>query len=146
MEEPEPQRHIGNLIRRAQQIHAAMWAREVSDRVTSIQYGVLAVLERIPGASQKEIGDEASVDRSTIAELVQRMQRAGLVERVRDVVDRRRNVLALTAAGRDELARLRPRVARLQHLLVEDLTEADETALRRLLGLVLSAEEARTRP
>ncbi|HWL01698.1 MAG TPA: MarR family winged helix-turn-helix transcriptional regulator [Microbacteriaceae bacterium] len=142
---PEPQRHIGNLIRRAQQTHAAMWAREVSERITSIQYGVLAILERMPGASQKEIGEEASVDRSSLAELVQRMQRAGLIERVRDDSDRRRNVLALTPAGREELHRLQPRVDELQRLLVAELSAADEVELRRLLALVLSAEDPRTR-
>ena len=143
--EPEPQCHIGNLIRRAQQAHAALWSREVSDRTTSMQYGVLAVLERMPGASQKDIGDEAAVDRSTVTELVQRMQRAGLIERMRDEADRRRNSLALTEEGRDELTRLRPRVERLQQILVAELTPGDEQELRRLLGLVLSAEDARTR-
>src|SRR5690606_22605062 len=76
--EPEPQRHIGHLIRRAQQVHATMWAEEVSTVVTSVQYGVLTVLERMPGASQKEIGLEASLDKSTVAELLHRMERGGL--------------------------------------------------------------------
>ena len=118
---PEPQRHIGHLIRRAQQLHAAIWAREASDRISSLQYGVLAVLDRMPGASQKELGEEISVDRSTVAELVTRMARGGLI-------------------GREALETLRPRVGRVQGLLVAELAPADAAELRRLLLLVLRAE------
>lgn len=138
--EPEPQRHIGHLIRRAQQVHAALWASDVSERISSVQYSVLAVLERMPGASQKELGDEASLDRSTVAELVRRMERLGLVERLRDDGDRRRSVMALTDRGRAELERLRPRVARLQERLLERLDAREEAELRRLLDLVLHAD------
>ncbi|OJX65252.1 MAG: hypothetical protein BGO95_07395 [Micrococcales bacterium 73-13] len=137
---PEPQRHIGHLIRRAQQLHAAIWAREASDRISSLQYGVLAVLDRMPGASQKELGEEISVDRSTVAELVTRMARGGLIARVRDGGDRRRNVLELTPEGREALETLRPRVGRVQELLVAELAPADAAELRRLLLLVLRAE------
>lgn len=138
--EPEPQRHIGHLIRRAQQVHAALWASDVSERISSVQYSALAVLERMPGASQKELGDEASLDRSTVAELVRRMERLGLVERLRDDDDRRRNVVALTDQGRAELATLRPAVTALQERLLEHLDARESAELRRLLGLVLRAQ------
>jgi len=138
--ERETRHHIGSLIRRAQQVHAALWAREVSEQVSSVQYSVLAALATRPGASQRELGEEASVDRSTLAELVTRMGRAGLVERVRDEADRRRNALELTASGRATVAALQPKVERLQRLLVADLTDADERELARLLGAVLRAD------
>lgn len=138
--EPEPQRHIGHLIRRAQQVHATMWAEEVSTVVTSVQYGVLTVLERMPGASQKEIGLEASLDKSTVAELLHRMERGGLVRRVRGEEDRRRIVVELTDAGHDELRTLRPRVLRLQERLVAHLDEREAADLRRLLALVVRAD------
>lgn len=138
--EPEPQRHIGHLIRRAQQVHATMWAEEVSTVVTSVQYGVLTVLERMPGASQKEIGLEASLDKSTVAELLYRMERGGLVRRVRGEEDRRRIVVELTDAGHDELRTLRPRVLRLQERLVAHLDEREAADLRRLLALVVRAD------
>ncbi len=73
------------------------------------------------------------LDRSTIADLVARMVRRGLIERERDEDDRRRNVLQLTAAGRDELARLRPRVEAIEPILTAGLSPTERDQLRRLL-------------
>ncbi len=135
-------RHVGSLIRRAQQVHVARWARDVSDRVSSVQYAALEALELMPGASQKELCDELGLDRSTIADLIQRMERAGLIARSKDHGDRRRNVLALTPSGHDELVTLRPLVDRLQDELTAALSTAETAELRRLLGRLIDAEDA----
>jgi len=139
MDEPEPLTYTGFLIRRAQQAHGATWAREVSVEVSSVQYGVLAVLARRPGASQRELGDELDLDRSTIADLVSRLESRGLIARERSAGDRRRNHLRLTRIGAEELERLRPHVAQVEHLLTDGLTELERDELRRLLRIVLTA-------
>src|SRR5690606_7784902 len=54
--------HTGSLIRRAQQRHAAEWARLVSNTITSVQFAALAILADTPGASQRELGDALEVD------------------------------------------------------------------------------------
>jgi len=139
MDEPEPLAYTGFLIRRAQQAHGATWAREVSLEVSSVQYGVLAVLARRPGASQRELGDELDLDRSTIADLVSRLEARGLIERERSAGDRRRNHLGLTRQGAEELARLRPHVDQVEHLLTDGLTVGERDELRRLLRIVLNS-------
>ena len=48
-EESEPLRYTGHLLRRAQQVHLAVWQREVSNEVTSVQFAALAVLDRVGG-------------------------------------------------------------------------------------------------
>lgn len=126
-------RHIGSLVRRAQQRHAALWAESVSTRVSSVQYATLETIDRLPGASQRDLGEELGLDRSTIADLVQRMERAGLLLRRRDAADRRRNTLELSAAGAAELEALRPAVDAVQLRLVEGLDAAEAAELRRLL-------------
>jgi len=133
-----PSRHIGNLIRRAQQTHVACWARDVSDSISSVQYAALEVLAVHPGSSQRELGDALDLDRSTIADLVRRMERSGLLERLRDDTDRRRNVLALSPAGEAAYARLRPRVDRLQLTLVRGLSAEETAVLRGLLARVVA--------
>lgn len=139
MDEPEPLAYTGFLIRRAQQAHSASWAREVSTEVSSVQFGVLAVLARRPGASQRELGDELDLDRSTIADLVGRLEKRGLIERERSAGDRRRNHLRLTSQGDEELAALRPHVAQVEHVLTDGLSELERDELRRLLRIVLTA-------
>jgi len=123
----EPQRHLGYLIRRAQQRHVATWARVASTETTSVQYAILAVLDRLGEASQRELCDEVDLDRSTVADLLARMERRGLVARHRADGDARRNVVTLTAAGLAERQRLAPRVERVQQELAEGMA-ADEVA------------------
>lgn len=136
--DPEPQRHLGYLIRRAQQRHVAVWALVVSTETTSVQYSVLAVLDRLREASQRQLCDEIDLDRSTIADLVARMERRGLIRRQRHPADARRNTVRLTEAGADELRRLQPLVEEVQRQLAANLspseTEDLRGILRRLLG------------
>lgn len=137
---PEPQRYTGHLIRRAQQRHNALWQAEVSEKVSSVQYAVLAILEREPGISQNDLGRHLSLDRSTIADLIRRMRRRGVVSREQDPEDRRRNVLALTEQGRTEFDELRPGVEHVEALLTGGLSADERTLLRGLLQTVLAQD------
>lgn len=126
----EPQRHIGYLIRRAQQLHVAAWSRIVSTETSSVQYSILAVLDRLGEASQRQLCDEVDLDRSTVADLVARMERRGMIERRPDPADARRKSVTLTAAGANERLRLRPLVAEVQDELVAALSPGERSDLR----------------
>ncbi|KXU94235.1 MarR family transcriptional regulator [Caballeronia megalochromosomata] len=127
----------GSLVRRAQQRHVAVWLSEVSAEITSVQYAALEILQKTPGVNQRQLGDELDVDRSTIADLVARMVRNGLIERSDDPVDKRSYVLFLTAAGKTQLAALRPRVEEVERILTTRLTARECTELQRLLAALL---------
>ena len=126
-------RFTGSLVRRAQQRHAAVWLSVVSAEVTSVQFAALEVLRERPGLNQRQLGDALDVDRSTIADLVARMVRNGLVERSDDPNDKRSYVLYLTAAGTQQLATLLPRVEEVERILTEQMTRQECQVLRRLL-------------
>ena len=131
----------GSLVRRAQQCHVAVWLSEVSAEVTSVQYAALEILQKTPGVNQRQLGDELDVDRSTIADLVARMVRNGLIERSDDPVDKRSYVLFLTADGKKQLASLRPRVEEVERILTARLTQRECLELRRLLLALLPPHE-----
>ena len=135
----------GFLIRRSQQAHVAAWQRVVSAEVTSVQFGVLLALDSDPGMSQRELCETLDLDRSTIAEIVTRLQRRGLIERERHAVDRRRNILTLSPTGRAELATLLPRVERVDEVLVGGMTPEDGEELRRLLSMMLETMDSAAR-
>jgi DNA-binding MarR family transcriptional regulator len=139
MDPHDVSRYTGYLIRRAQQAHVAAWQREVSSEVSSVQFGVLNVLAGAPGASQQHLVERLDLDRSTIADIVVRLERRGLIERIRDGLDKRRNRLHLTEAGERELAILLPRVARVDEVLTRNLDEADRLNLRRILTQMLGS-------
>jgi MarR family transcriptional regulator, temperature-dependent positive regulator of motility len=134
---PALARFTGSLVRRAQQRHVAVWLAEVSAEITSVQYAALEILHRTPGVNQRQLGDELDVDRSTIADLVARMVRNDLIERSDDPVDKRSYVLFLTAAGKKQLAALRPRVEEVERVLTARLSERESLELRRLLLALL---------
>jgi DNA-binding MarR family transcriptional regulator len=136
-DEREPQRHTGHLIRRAQQLHVAAWTRIVSTEISTVQYSVLVVLAQRGELSQRELGDEVDLDRSTIADLVARMERRGLVLRGPDPRDGRRKTLRLTEHGRAERERLQPLVAQVEGELTGALPDPAREALRSALRLML---------
>jgi DNA-binding MarR family transcriptional regulator len=134
---PEPQRYTGYLIRRAQQRHVAAWARLVSTQTSSVQFAVLTVLDRLGEASQQQLCCAVDLDRSTIADVVARMEQRGLLSRRRATDDRRRNITVLTPAGQAELERLRPGVEAVERELTDGLSDDEREALRSGLRRVL---------
>lgn len=133
----EPLGYLGSLIRRAQQRHVAVWLSEVSADITSVQFAALAALTQSPGLSQRELCDALDLDRSTIADLVARLVRNGLVERVPDATDRRRYVLTVSERGESTFRELEPRVRAAQDVLAATLTSAERAELRGLLVKLL---------
>jgi DNA-binding MarR family transcriptional regulator len=135
-------RYTGSLVRRAQQRHVAVWLSEVSTDITSVQFAALAVLQQMPGINQRRLGDELDLDRSTIADLVARMARHGLIERSDDPDDKRSNILFLSAAGKKQFTALRPRVEGIERILTGALTPQESAELRRLLAVMLEGTAA----
>jgi DNA-binding MarR family transcriptional regulator len=139
---PELSRYTGYLVRRAQQVHASLWQRELDSRVTSVQFGVLSLLHQHPGIDQRSLGDLLQLDRSTITDVVLRLENRGYLCRDRDAADRRRKMLSLTDAGHAELDGLWAHADNVNEALVSGLGEADRAELNRLLQLLLSSSVA----
>jgi MarR family transcriptional regulator, lower aerobic nicotinate degradation pathway regulator len=102
-------------------------------------FTVLASLSEQGPASQADLGRRLSIDRSDLHALLAELEADGLVARVRDERDRRRNVVTLTRAGRGALARLGKRIDAAQDALLEPLSAGERRELNRLLQKVLEA-------
>lgn len=133
-------RHLGHLIRRAQQVHYALWTMRVSGEITSPQFAVLSELLAQPNIDQRTLGERVALGKSTLADVVSRLARRGLVRRVRDSRDHRRDVLRLTPKGVRTLETLTPRAIRMNRLLASMLTPAEQHQLIRLLNRVVDKE------
>ncbi|MFB7127185.1 MarR family winged helix-turn-helix transcriptional regulator [Kitasatospora sp. NPDC056273] len=130
----DAQRAIGYLIRVGQQVHTKLWSEHVGAELTAPQYAVLDALELEPGADQRTVGELASLDKATMAEMVSRLVRRGLVQRRRDPSDGRRNLLSLSPAGQDLLHRSAAGVAEVQRLLLAPLEEGEHEAALALIA------------
>jgi DNA-binding MarR family transcriptional regulator len=99
--------------------------------LTALQYTALTVLERHPDLSSAQLARHSFVTAQSMADMVTALEGRGLIERHRDRADRRRLVVALTAAGQDLLGRYRAPVAALETRMLTGLTRADVAGLRR---------------
>src|SRR5260370_864293 len=134
-------RHPGHLIRRAQQVHYWLWNAEVSADVTSPQFAVLYALRAEKNIDQKTLGERVSLDRSTTAEVVARLKVRGLVQRIRDPRDARRNLLRLTPTCVRITERLIPMIVRINRLLDFALSQRDHIEHLTTLNRVAASME-----
>lgn len=116
---------IGHLLRRAQQVHTALWAREFNGDLTGPQYALLSALTQQGAVDQRTAGRLASLDKSTAADVIARLQRNGWLGRDRDPSDGRRYLLSLTPPARAALQQITPRAADVQLELLEPLSRDD---------------------
>ena len=77
--------------------------------VTSRQVTLLWLIREHPGLSLRELAAEERVSAPAVSGIVDRLEKAGLIERVRDADDRRRVGLTLTDDGERLLKRVRAR-------------------------------------
>jgi MarR family transcriptional regulator, lower aerobic nicotinate degradation pathway regulator len=100
-------------------------------------YRLLAALEEFGPSSQAALGRRTNIDRSYVVATVNELADRGLVERVRDAEDRRRNVVTITLAGVQQLRRLDGVLAGIQDELLAPLSTDERGELVRLLARVL---------
>ncbi|MFF8841695.1 MarR family winged helix-turn-helix transcriptional regulator [Streptomyces sp. NPDC015127] len=133
--------HPGHLARRLQQAHHLLWTSMVSEEITSPQFAVLNALVDGPGLDQRTVGDRVGLDRSTVAEVVGRLCRRGLVDKVRDAQDGRRSLLRPTDEGARVHERIARRAARMNQVFLAPLTAAEQDTFLTLLRRVSDAAE-----
>jgi DNA-binding MarR family transcriptional regulator len=125
----------GHLIRRLHQIAVAHFVdaiRECGD-LTPVQYATLVAADSQPGIDQRSLGAMIAFDRSTIGDVIQRLEHRGLLRRENDRSDRRAKNVFLTDEGRDLLKRVDPLVVRSQRQFLAPLSDGEQTILMFLL-------------
>jgi MarR family transcriptional regulator, lower aerobic nicotinate degradation pathway regulator len=123
----------GQVARRAEHLVAQTLAQE---GVRRQHFAVITSLAEQGPASQATLGRRLSIDRSDLHAILNDLEGEGLVERIPDERDRRRNVVALTSRGRAARSRLDRRVDAAQDALLAPLSATERRELRRLLRKV----------
>ncbi len=126
------------LVRRIEHLLRTQARAELADLgVTRDQFHVLIALCGLE-LTMGELGERLGVAGSTITDLVDRMERAGLAERVRDETDRRVIRVRMTSGGRAVLHRVRERRRAYLGRVMSAVTVGEQRTLRDLLAKVHS--------
>lgn len=115
----------GYVARRLYQAYLAAWVRTVDSNVTGPQFAVLVVVNKHPGEDQGSLAHIAALDRSTMADVVRRLEERGLLARETAPNDGRRKLLYLTEAGEQTLAEVNRRARELDVKLLQGKKAAD---------------------
>lgn len=125
----------GHLIRRAQQIATALFTDECAAfDLTSVQYAALCAIRANPQVDATRLSSLIAFDRSTIGDVLERMEAKGWIARTASTQDRRIKLVRLSPAGLKLLHQVGPAVRRVQERLLAPLAPQDRGTIIRLLG------------
>jgi len=119
----------GYLLRRLHQIHYALFFEECAGfGITPVQYGLLTTLSLNPDLDQNSLGRELGIDRTNVADVVNRLTRRGLLQRRRSPDDRRMVLARLTPAGERLTKKMYRSMRRAQERLLAPLPPHERQA------------------
>jgi len=144
---PVPQRvadNAGYLLYRL----GAEARRRFAEAVASVglriwHHPLLVLLDDRGPCPQTLIAEALAIDPAQVVGLVDELEQAGLVVRVRDTVDRRRYAVTITDAGRAAVARSCTAAADSEADLLAPLADAERTTLRALLRRLAAHHDPR---
>ena len=104
-------------------------------------FGVLCTLHSSGPLSQGSLGERLGIDRTTMVQLVDELERRGLVERKRNPDDRRSYQLTLTPEGGETWGRAKELAEGSEDQVLAVLDDEERDALRELLARVVLAHD-----
>jgi DNA-binding MarR family transcriptional regulator len=131
---------LGFLLKHVQLGYAALGGAALAPYgIDGRELAVLSFLSQQSLLSQQEVARRLGVDRTTMVALVDALERRGLVERSPHPDDRRKNVVALTAAGRETMAGAALAADDAERRFLEPLGEAGAQQLKEALRILLGS-------
>ena len=124
----------GYLFRRMQQIAVAIFVEECrAFELTPVQYAALVAIHTHPGIDATRLSAVIAFDRSTLGNVIERLQTKSHIERKPSPEDKRVKLLYLTKSGTALLREIIAAVDRAQARMLEPLKPADRKTLLALL-------------
>ncbi|MBF9000973.1 MULTISPECIES: MarR family winged helix-turn-helix transcriptional regulator [Vibrio] len=121
-----------HLMRKLFQEHTASWQRGMPS-LTKPQYSVMRAVSDQPGIEQVELMDASVTTKATLAEMLGRMEKRGLIRREQSETDKRRRFVFLTPEGEELLNEATPIANNVDDVYLERLTKEEHDEFIRLL-------------
>ena len=127
-----------HLFHRAVQVVTEIYQAEMSSYdLTARQYAVLFALAHSEGMSQSKLVDATGIDRSTMADIVRRMLKKGIIQRKRDKDDARAYEVKITEEGIRLFKAVTPIVQRIEEKLLASLNGKRVDEFLANLGMIV---------
>lgn len=129
-----------HLLHRAGQCAAEVFQTELgSGDITPRQFAVLVTVSQNEGLSQTHLVDRTGIDRSTLADIVRRMLKKGLLQRRRTREDARAYAVKLTEEGWRVLKSVEPLSRRVDERILASLPAGQRDRLLSDLNAIVAA-------
>ncbi|MCL4766023.1 MAG: MarR family transcriptional regulator [Hyphomicrobiaceae bacterium] len=132
-----------HLLHRAGQRADELFAATMGENeLTPRQFAVLKAVARSDNPSQTDLVQGTGIDRSTLADIVRRLIRKGLLQRRRTSHDARMYAVKLTPSGRDLLDAAEPAARFTEEQLLSVLPSQQRSAIIEALSTIVVKLEA----
>jgi MarR family transcriptional regulator, lower aerobic nicotinate degradation pathway regulator len=133
----------GFLIRRLHQLHCSLFLEETREfDITPVQYSLMTTLAARGELEQNSLALEIGLERTSVAEVVPRLQGRGLLERRRSAQDGRVKLVRLTRRGRTLVRKMAQAVQRAHDRTICQLQKSTrDLFLLQLITLVEANKE-----
>lgn len=129
-----------HLLHRAGQCAGDVFQGEIGEAsLTPRQFAVLLTVAQNEGLSQTDLVSKTGVDRSTLADIVRRMLKKGLLQRRRTKEDARAYAVRLTDEGRRVLRTCEPLAKRVDDRILEALPPKNRDQFLADLALIVES-------
>ncbi len=136
----------GHLIRRLQQIAVAIFMEETAQfDITPVQYSALLAVRNHNGLDQTALMKIIGFDRSTIGDVVKRLEHKCYIKRAMSTLDRRTKILYITPAGQRLLGRVKNAVDFAQERIVSPLDRQERAEFMRLMSKLVQLNNEHSR-
>jgi len=141
MTSPEPARppayrledQIGFVIRKVSQRHTAIFMQHMVEDLTTTQWAALVKVAELGTVSQNQLGRDTAMDVATVKGVVDRLTRRGFLAIGADPDDSRRNLISVTAKGKEIVAAGLPIAGQITEETLNGLTSDERLLLIELL-------------
>jgi len=124
----------GFLIRRLNQIHISLFFDSCKEfSITPVQYGLLTTLSERPDLDQTSLCAEVGVDRTTMADVLRRLEERGFVKREASPTDGRLKIANITSKGTRIMQDMYASMREAQVKFLSPLSQKDQVIFIRLM-------------
>jgi DNA-binding MarR family transcriptional regulator len=136
----------GHLIRRAHQVAWSVFMDETrAFDMTPVQYSLLVAVGECPSIDATRLSELIDIDRATIGNVVDRLERRGLLVRSADVDDRRSKKISLTRAGKTLIESVNRIRGKIGERILSPLDATERATFLRLVSKLVQIDQAKRR-